>query len=87
MIPVTMHNKLLKLLMSILCLSMASGAFAQAVTDSIFNPPVIYTAMPKVYEIADIAVEGNGNYDAEIVLGYTGLKVGERVAIIGRAHV
>ncbi len=81
--PFAMHNKLLKLLMSIFCLSVASSALAQVVGDTIYNPPVIYTAMPKVYEIADIAVEGNDNYDPEIVLGYTGLKVGERVAIPG----
>ena len=47
--PFAMHNKLLKLLMSIFCLSVASSALAQVVGDTIYNPPVIYTAMPKVY--------------------------------------
>ena len=58
-------------------------AAADAATDTIYNPSVIYSAMPKVYEIAGISVTGAPNYDDEIILGYAGLKVGDRVAIPG----
>jgi len=58
-------------------------AAAQQAADTIFNPPVIYSNMPRTYEIADIRVEGAPNYDDEIVLGYAGLKIGDRVAIPG----
>ena len=53
----------------------------QAVNDTIYNPPVIYGSMPKTYEIAGINVEGAPNYEDNIILGYAGLKVGDRMAI------
>ena len=39
--------------------------------------------MPRTYEIAGISVEGAPNYDDYLILGYAGLKVGDRVAIPG----
>ncbi|MDE6161438.1 MAG: outer membrane protein assembly factor BamA, partial [Muribaculaceae bacterium] len=61
----------------------AATAAAQQAADTIFNPPVVYGAMPRVYEIADIQVTGAPNYDDFIVLGYAGLKVGDKLAIPG----
>ena len=39
--------------------------------------------MPKKYEIADIEVTGADNYDDHIVIGYSGLKLGDVVEIPG----
>ncbi len=61
----------------------AFSATAQEATDTVYNPTVVYSSMPKVYEIADIRIEGAENYDPEIIMGYAGLKIGERVAIPG----
>jgi len=58
-------------------------AGAQQVADTIFNPTIVYGAMPRVYEIADIKVTGAPNYDDFTVLGYAGIKVGDRMAIPG----
>ncbi len=54
-----------------------------ASTDTIYNPTVIFSAIPKTYEIAGIKVTGAPNYDDFLVIGYSGLKVGERVKIPG----
>ncbi len=56
---------------------------AQTANDTIYNPPVIYGNIPKVFEIAGIKVEGAPNYEDNIILGYAGLKVGDRLAIPG----
>ncbi len=55
-----------------------------AVNDTIYNPNVVFTAMPKTYEIAGITVTGAPNYEDFIILGYAGLKVGEKVEIPGK---
>jgi outer membrane protein insertion porin family len=54
-----------------------------AETDTVFNPTVVFSGMPRTYEIADIKVTGAPNYDDFLILGYTGLKVGDRVEIPG----
>lgn len=58
-------------------------AALQAPADTIYNPTVIFNSMPRSYEIAGIEVTGAPNYDDFIVIGYTGLKVGDRVEIPG----
>jgi len=68
-------------------LSIAFGVFsasAQTVpTDTIYAPNVLFNGMPNTYEIAGIRVTGAPNYDDFIILGYSGLKVGDRVEIPG----
>ncbi|MDE6542299.1 MAG: outer membrane protein assembly factor BamA [Muribaculaceae bacterium] len=71
------------IILAILFGAAAATAPAQQAADTIFNPPVIYGAVPRVYEIADIKVTGAPNYDDYIILGYAGLKVGDRMAIPG----
>ncbi|MCM1221999.1 MAG: hypothetical protein NC548_46755 [Lachnospiraceae bacterium] len=51
--------------------------------DTIYNPKMIFNSYPKKYVIAGIRVTGAPNYDDFIVIGYSGLKVGETVAIPG----
>ncbi|MDO5396220.1 MAG: POTRA domain-containing protein [Bacteroidales bacterium] len=52
-------------------------------TDTVYEPNVIFSGMPRTYEIADIKITGAPNYDDFLILGYTGLKVGERLEIPG----
>ena len=55
----------------------------QVANDTIYNPPMLYSGMPRTYEIAGINVEGAPNYEDDIILGYAGLKLGDRMAIPG----
>jgi len=68
-----------------LIITLGSGAAAQTtqVGDTIYAPNVIFNSMPRTYEIADIKVTGADNYEDYIVIGYSGLKVGDRVEIPG----
>ena len=77
-----MRYNLLNILLAMLCFCCLPAA-AQLTTDTIYNPPVIYTSMPRTYTIEGIRVEGAPNYDDDIVLGYAGLHIGDRVAIPG----
>ena len=51
----------------------ASSAMAQMPTDTVFNPTVVFTGIPRTYELAGISVEGASNYDDYIIIGYSGL--------------
>ena len=51
--------------------------------DTIYNPKVIFTGTPTNYEIAGIRVEGVDNYDDNIIIGYSGLAVGQHIDIPG----
>ena len=75
-------NLFLGLILVILTQS-AVPAAAQAPADTIYNPPVLYTSMPSVYEIAGITIEGAPNYDDYLILGYAGLKEGDKLTIPG----
>ena len=77
-----MRFKQLTFLVTFLCAAAFAGR-AQVANDTIYNPTVVYSAMPRTYEIADIKVTGAPNYDDFIVLGYAGLKVGDKVTIPG----
>ncbi|MDE6643671.1 MAG: outer membrane protein assembly factor BamA, partial [Muribaculaceae bacterium] len=50
----------------------------------IYNPNVLFTGLPRTYEIADIKVTGAPNYDDVVILGYSGLKPGQRIEIPGQ---
>ena len=74
---------MLKRLSLILTVALTAALGAAAQNDTILNPQVIYTAMPKVYTIAGIEVTGADNYLPEIVKNYAGLKVGDRIEVPG----
>ena len=59
------------------------NASAAEQNDTIYNPTVIFSGMPKKYEIAGIRVTGLQNYEDYIVIGYSGLSVGDIVEIPG----
>ena len=69
-------------------LSLFSCAFAQAqetytLNDTIFNPKIVFSGTPQKYEIAGITVSGVENYDDYIIIGYSGLSLGQRIEIPG----
>ena len=53
--------------------------------DTIFNPDVIYSPIPRSYEIAGINVEGINHVDDYVIIANSGLSLGERVDIPGDA--
>ena len=53
------------------------------VNDTIFNPKIVFTSSPSTYELAGITVKGVDNYDNNIILGYSGLTIGQRIEIPG----
>ena len=58
-------------------------AMAQGVpTDTIEKPVVLYSA-PKRYEIAGITVSGIDNYDDHVLIGLSGLSVGQVITVPG----
>ena len=68
-------------------LSCASSAMAQETTtmvnDTIYNPKIIFNGVPQKYEIAGIKVQGVDNYEDYIIIGYSGLSLGQRIDIPG----
>jgi len=71
------------IIFSAIILGCVSAASAQAPVDTIVNPKVIFTGMPRTYEIAGIVVKGADNYEDNTIIGFSGLKIGERVDIPG----
>ena len=63
------YKKLLLLMMAVIVGMSANRTFAQVANDTIYNPKVIFTGMPKKYEIAGITVTGVDNYEDYIVIG------------------
>lgn len=82
-----MPNKLAIILSSaiLLLFAAAPAASAQLPVDTIYNPKVNFGGIPSTYEIADIRVVGADNYEPHIIIGYSGLKAGERIELPGVA--
>jgi outer membrane protein insertion porin family len=77
-----MRSRLIPTLLLLLA-SAAPALNAQERTDTIYNPPIVYTGLPTKYEIAGIQVTGADNYEDYIVIGYSGLKVGDEIEVPG----
>ncbi|MEG1585741.1 MAG: outer membrane protein assembly factor BamA [Bacteroidales bacterium] len=77
-------QKRLYLLLSLFLLICPVG-FAQEQTaqDTIYNPTVLYSVSPKKYEIAGISVTGVKNYEDYVLIGFSGLSVGQTITIPG----
>ena len=75
-----MRSKLLFIISSFM---IAGALSAQTPVDTVFEPKVVYSGLPHTYEIAGITVTGADNYEDYLIIGYSGLKVGERVEIPG----
>ncbi|MCI7575581.1 MAG: outer membrane protein assembly factor BamA [Bacteroidales bacterium] len=85
-----------RLLLSILCLVLISAVFAVAqnadslalAQDSALKaqpvvPPIEYTLQRRTYEIAGITVSGADNYEDFVLIGFSGLAVGDRIEVPG----
>lgn len=75
--------------MALVC-TLLSGAPASAQDyslpgDTIYNPEIIYSPIPRTYEIAGIKVEGIKGAEDYVIIGFSGLAVGERIEIPGDA--
>ena len=80
-----MLKKILYLLLLIVGAMVPLGAGAQALNDTIYEPEIIYSPIPRVYEIAGITVTGIPSSEDYLVIGHSGLSVGDRVEIPGDA--
>lgn len=78
---INMQNKIILLVLAMFSISMFGKA--QTPNDTIYNPNIIYSSMPKKYEIAGIKVSGVTNYEDYIIIGYSGLSEGQVVEIPG----
>ena len=52
--------------------------------DTIYNPEVIYSPIPKKYEVAGLRVSGVKSADDYVVIGYSGLSVGDQIEVPGQ---
>lgn len=83
-----MSYRISPILFSLACLYALSTAdgYAQEVStpqDSAETPVILYSGSPKKYEIADIKVEGVSNYEDYVLIGLSGLSVGQTVTVPG----
>lgn len=51
--------------------------------DTVYNPDVVYSAMPRTYEIAGINVKGADGVEDYVIIGFSGLSVGQKLTIPG----
>ncbi|MCL2651129.1 MAG: outer membrane protein assembly factor BamA [Candidatus Azobacteroides sp.] len=67
------------------CISICYGVslFAQEATDTIVAPAISYSLNHKKFEIADIKVTGAPNYEDFVLIGFSGLSVGDKIEIPG----
>ncbi len=77
-----------KIVLFSIFLSIACGIFAQENDTTLVETPVelpvvSYSLTPKKYKIADIQVTGVKNYDDFVLIGFSGLSVGDEVSIPG----
>lgn len=79
---------MLKKILTILMFLGLMGSFAveaQETNDTVYEPEIIYSPIPKTYEIAGITVTGIPNSEDYLIIGHSGLSVGDRVEIPGDA--
>ena len=75
----------IRIILSLLMLLPFAASAQEAPTDTIYNPEIIYSPIPHTYEIAGISVSGVNHVDNYVIIGYSGLSVGEKIDIPGDA--
>ena len=80
-----MHYRISFILVTFICqFGFALAGKAQdANTDESSKPVILYSGTPKKYEIADIKVEGVKNYEDYVLIGLSGLSVGQSISVPG----
>ncbi len=81
----TSYLKLLSAAAMVSLGALSASAQALPATDTIYNPAIIYSPIPRQYEIAGISVSGISHVDDYVIIGHSGLSVGERIDIPGDA--
>lgn len=80
-----MHYRISFILVTFICLFgfVLAGRAQDANTDESSKPVILYSGTPKKYEIADIKVEGVKNYEDYVLIGLSGLSVGQSISVPG----
>ena len=81
-----MHYRIFSILVTFVCLfGCALTTAAQDVnnTDETEKPVILYSGTPKKYEIGGIKVEGVKNYEDYVLIGLSGLSVGQTIVVPG----
>ncbi|MBP3738526.1 MAG: outer membrane protein assembly factor BamA [Muribaculaceae bacterium] len=81
-----MQNKIVLLIAALALAATSVKAQVQetyTVNDTVFNPKIVFTGAPSKYEVAGIKVQGVDNYEDNIIIGYSGMSVGQRIEIPG----
>ena len=80
-----LHHIIRQLTLAAALLLAAPTLLAQSAqtTDTVENPTVIFSNMPRTYTIEGIEVTGADSYQPEIVKSYAGLRVGDHIQIPG----
>ena len=69
---------------AMLLLAALGAATAQTPTDTIYNPTVNWNSVvPRKYTIAGIEVTGADNYEDYVLIGFSGLSVGQVISVPG----
>ena len=73
------------ILLTLTCLfCFSTGSYAQeANVEENDNPVILYSGTPKKYEIGGIKVEGVKNYEDYVLIGLSGLSVGQTIVVPG----
>lgn len=80
-----MHYRISFILVTFICLFgfALAGKAQDANTDESSKPVILYSGTPKKYEITDIKVEGVKNYEDYVLIGLSGLSVGQSISVPG----
>ena len=80
-----MHYRISLIFVTFICLlgGTLTGWAQEANTDEASKPVILYSGTPKKYEIADIQVEGVKNYEDFVLIGLSGLSIGQTISIPG----
>ena len=80
-----MHYRISFIFVTFICLFgfALAGKAQDANTDESSKPVILYSGTPKKYEIADIKVEGVKNYEDYVLIGLSGLSVGQSISVPG----
>ena len=80
-----MHYRISFIFVTFICLFgfVLAGRAQDANTDESSKPVILYSGTPKKYEIADIKVEGVKNYEDYVLIGLSGLSVGQSISVPG----
>ena len=77
-----------RIVLFFICVGFVYGAFAQEIDTTqveapVETPVISYSLAPKKYKIADIQVTGIKNYDDFVLIGFSGLSVGDEITVPG----